>query len=227
MQSAYDPQTDVFTLSLGAAEDGRRDEVRPGVFLRYDETGRLVGLEVHQASSRLPDALTGRPAAEDAPTPVDTGRVQPAPVVVYSDGACVGNPGPGGWAARVKHADGRIVELGGAARQTTNNRMEMLAAIEALASVPEGTPVTMITDSQYLRRGITEWIRQWKRRGWLTVSKQPVLNQDLWQRLDELCSSRRVNWQYTRGHAGNPDNERCDTLAQAFSRGQSPRLRQE
>jgi ribonuclease HI len=199
--------------------------VRPGVFLCYDAAGLLVGLEVHQASARLASAATGntQAAVESAPAPAAPCE---GAMVVFSDGACLGNPGPGGWAARLKHADGRVDEIGGATAHTTNNRMELLAAIEGLGRIEPGCTVTMVTDSQYLRRGITEWIHQWKRRGWITVANKPVLNQDLWQQLDELCGTRRVSWRYTRGHAGDADNERCDALAQAFARGQSPPLQQ-
>ena len=144
-------------------------------------------------------------------------------ITIYSDGACSGNPGPGGWAARLKYADGRIRELGGAEPDTTNNRMELQAAIEGLRFAERGEPVTMVTDSEYLLKGITRWIHGWKRKQWKTASRKPVLNQDLWRALDELNSSS-VRWEYTRGHAGDPDNERCDEIAQAFSRGEQPLL---
>lgn len=144
-------------------------------------------------------------------------------ITIYSDGACSGNPGPGGWAARLKYADGRIRELGGAEPDTTNNRMELRAAIEGLRFVNRGEPVTMVTDSEYLLKGITTWIHGWKRKQWRTASRKPVLNQDLWRTLDEL-NGRGVKWEYTRGHAGDPDNERCDEIAQAFSRGEQPPL---
>ena len=144
-------------------------------------------------------------------------------ITIYSDGACSGNPGPGGWAARLKYPDGRIRELGGAEPDTTNNRMELQAAIEGLGFAGRGEPVTMVTDSEYLLKGITKWIHGWKRKQWKTASRKPVLNQDLWRALDELNSSS-VRWEYTRGHAGDPDNERCDEIAQAFSRGEQPLL---
>jgi ribonuclease HI len=145
------------------------------------------------------------------------------PVTVYSDGGCLGNPGPGGWAARLKYANGRTVELGGAQPHTTNNRMELTAAIEGLRRAQTCSPVTVVTDSEYLRRGITEWIGGWKRRGWLTAAKEPVLNQDLWQELDRL-NRPDVRWRHTRGHAGDPDNERCDRLAREFASGRRPSL---
>ena len=144
-------------------------------------------------------------------------------VTIYSDGACSGNPGPGGWAARLKYPDGRIRELGGAAKHTTNNRMELYAAIQGLKTAGDLSAITVVTDSEYLRRGITEWIHNWKRRGWMTAAKKPVLNQDLWRELDQL-NTPRIKWEYTRGHAGDPDNERCDEIAQGFSRGGQPEL---
>ncbi len=144
-------------------------------------------------------------------------------VTIYCDGACSGNPGPGGWAARLKYLDGRLRELGGFVPDTTNNRMELHAAIQALKVVGEASSIILVTDSEYMRKGITEWIHSWKRKGWRTASKKPVLNQDLWRELDQL-NSPRVRWEYTRGHAGDPDNERCDQIAQAFALGASPEL---
>ena len=144
-------------------------------------------------------------------------------VTVFTDGACSGNPGPGGWAARILYDDGRITELGDGAADTTNNRMELSAAIEGLKATGDAASVELITDSEYVRKGITEWIHGWKRRNWRTAAKKPVLNQDLWKELD-LLNGERVTWKYTRGHAGDPDNERCDEIAQAFSRGERPQL---
>ena len=149
-------------------------------------------------------------------------------IVIHSDGACSGNPGPGGWAARLHLPDGRVRELGGGFDQTTNNRMELYAAIQGLKAASEiqcsdALTITLVTDSEYLRKGITEWIHGWKRRGWLTAAKKPVLNQDLWRELDGL-NHAGVTWEYTRGHAGDPDNERCDEIAQSFSRGGLPGL---
>ena len=148
----------------------------------------------------------------------DTGNV-----TVYTDGACSGNPGRGGWAARLRYTDGSIKEIGGAADQTTNNRMEMNAAIQGLRAADGAAAIEVITDSEYLRKGITEWIVNWKRRGWRTAAKKPVLNQDLWMELDRL-NGERISWSYTKGHAGDPDNERCDEIAQAFSQGLEPGL---
>ncbi len=147
-------------------------------------------------------------------------------LTIFSDGACSGNPGPGGWAARLLYGDGRISELGGFAAETTNNRMELQAAIEGLRAAGDEKEIILVTDSEYLRKGITEWIHSWKRRGWRTAAKKPVLNQDLWRELDQL-NTPTIQWQYTKGHAGDPDNERCDEIAQAFSRGENPLLRQE
>ena len=142
---------------------------------------------------------------------------------IYSDGACSGNPGPGGWAARIVYADGTVREIGGFSEETTNNRMELQAVIEGLKCVGEEPDLTMVTDSEYVLKGITEWIHGWKRRGWRTAAKKPVLNQDLWRILDAL-NTPQIRWEYTRGHAGDPDNERCDEIAQAFSRGDQPEL---
>ena len=144
-------------------------------------------------------------------------------VTIFTDGACSFNPGPGGWAARLLYGDGRVEELGGFVPETTNNRMELQAAIEGLRAAPADVPITLVTDSEYLRKGITEWIHGWKRRGWRTAAKKPVLNQDLWRTLDQL-NTPAIQWQYTQGHAGDPDNERCDQIAQAFARGETPYL---
>ena len=155
-------------------------------------------------------------------------------LTIFTDGACAGNPGPGGWAARLLYGDGRVLELGGFAPQTTNNRMELQAAIEGLRAAASpgpmgataGCAIVLITDSQYLRQGITAWIRGWKKRGWRTAAKKPVLNQDLWCALDRL-NTPAVQWRHTQGHAGDPNNERCDQLAKAFSRGETPSLRRD
>ena len=133
-------------------------------------------------------------------------------VTIYTDGGCKGNPGPGGWGAVVRCGDS-VREISGGELATTNNRMEMRAAIESLATLTERSEVCIFTDSQYLKNGITQWIRGWKRRGWVTSTKEPVKNMDLWQRLDELVAQHRVTWKWVKGHAGNTDNERCDGLA--------------
>lgn len=135
---------------------------------------------------------------------------------IYTDGACSGNPGRGGWAFCYETPEG-VVERGGAEAITTNNRMEMRAAVEALKEL-NGRPGTVVTDSEYLRKGITGWIRAWKRNGWRTADGQPVKNQDLWRELDAL-NGPHVTWEWVRGHRGVRLNERCNQIAQAFSRG--------
>lgn len=146
----------------------------------------------------------------------------------YTDGACSGNPGPGGWGVVVYFADGSVYEMGGAQAQTTNNRMELQAAIAALkvlAASGQSEPVTIYTDSEYVKKGITQWVKGWKKKDWKTSQGKSVLNQDLWETLDEL-NSPQVNWQYVRGHAGNVGNERCDAIARAFALGKTPTLQQ-
>lgn len=133
-------------------------------------------------------------------------------VDIYTDGACRGNPGPGGWAALLSFA-GREKELAGAETLTTNNRMELTAVIRALEALKRPVRVRVYTDSEYVRRGILEWIRAWKARGWLTADRKPVKNQDLWQRLDELAAGQSIEWHWVPGHAGVPGNERVDRLA--------------
>lgn len=133
-------------------------------------------------------------------------------VVIYADGACRGNPGPGGWGAWLKSGE-REKELFGGDRLTTNNRMELTAVIEALASLKRRCKVTIYTDSAYVKDGITSWIHNWKARGWKTAGRQPVKNIELWQRLDVLNAAHDVQWRWVRGHAGDPGNERADQLA--------------
>jgi ribonuclease HI len=133
-------------------------------------------------------------------------------VEIYTDGACRGNPGPGGWAALLS-VDGREKEIAGAEALTTNNRMELTAVIRALESLRRPVAARVFTDSQYVRRGISEWVTGWKARGWLTADRKPVKNQDLWQRLDELAAAHRIEWRWVPGHAGVPGNERVDRLA--------------
>lgn len=133
-------------------------------------------------------------------------------VVVYTDGACKGNPGPGGWGAWLKSGTHER-ELWGGERRTTNNRMELTAVIEALSSLKRRCTVQLYTDSEYVRNGITSWIHAWKARGWLTADRKPVKNIELWQRLDELAAAHDVRWHWVKGHAGDPGNERADALA--------------
>jgi ribonuclease HI len=135
-------------------------------------------------------------------------------VEIYTDGACRGNPGPGGWAA-VLTAGEHEKEISGAEYQTTNNRMELQAVISALQALKRPAEVRLYTDSQYVRRGVLEWLPQWKARGWKTADKKPVKNQDLWQVLDGEVPRHRIEWHWVRGHSGVPGNERCDALANA------------
>lgn len=135
-------------------------------------------------------------------------------VVIYTDGACKGNPGPGGWGAFLSSA-GREKELWGGERNTTNNRMELLAVIEALSALKRPCRVSLHLDSEYVRKGITEWIHGWKKKGWVTAAKQPVKNAELWQRLDALVHGghHQIEWHWVKGHSGDPGNERADALA--------------
>jgi ribonuclease HI len=133
-------------------------------------------------------------------------------VVIHTDGACSGNPGPGGWGAVLHYAD-KEKELWGGDLQTTNNRMELMAAIQALEALKKPCKVELHTDSQYVMKGISEWIHGWKRRGWLTADKKPVKNDDLWKQLDQARLRHEVDWRWVKGHAGHEFNERADVLA--------------
>ena len=133
-------------------------------------------------------------------------------VEIHTDGACRGNPGPGGWGA-ILRAGKHEKEIYGAEAQTTNNRMELMAAIQALETLKHPCTVSLTTDSQYLRKGITEWLPDWKRRGWKTAAKKPLKNVDLWQRLEQATLTHQIEWHWIKGHAGHPDNERADQLA--------------
>jgi ribonuclease HI len=135
-------------------------------------------------------------------------------VEIYTDGACRGNPGPGGWAALLT-SGGHDKELSGAERATTNTRLELKAVIEALGALKRPVQVRLFTDSQYVRRGILEWLPQWKARGWKTASRQPVKNQDLWQALEAQAGRHQIEWHWVPGHAGVPGNEHVDALANA------------
>jgi len=142
-----------------------------------------------------------------------TTRTKPAGIVdIYTDGACSGNPGPGGWGAVLRYGE-HEKEIFGGEPLTTNNRMELMAAIQALESLTRPVTVRLHTDSQYLRDGITEWLPGWKRKGWKTADKKPVKNVDLWQRLEAAIGRHEVQWLWVRGHAGHPENERADALA--------------
>lgn len=141
-------------------------------------------------------------------------------VQLITDGACIGNPGPGGWAAILRHG-ARTREMHGHDPQTTNNRMELTAAIEGLRAIKETCEIEVVTDSEYVKNGITTWIHGWKRNGWKTASKKPVVNQDLWMELDELASRHKIRWTWTKGHADHEDNNRCDELATQAARDQA------
>lgn len=147
---------------------------------------------------------------------------------IYTDGACSGNPGPGGWGSVIYFTDGSCHEIGGFVPQTTNNRMELQAAIailELLQNKPLPQSIPLYTDSEYVKNGITKWLVGWKRKGWKTAKGKPVLNQDLWQQLDQL-NDTSIDWRYIRAHAGHEGNERCDQIARAFSQRQTPQLQQ-
>ncbi len=137
---------------------------------------------------------------------------KPAPVMIYSDGACSGNPGPGGWGAILIYG-GHRKELKGGEAETTNNRMELMAAISALAALKRHSHVELHTDSAYVKNGISQWIHGWKRNGWKTADRKPVKNAELWQQLDELRAKHDISWHWVKGHAGHPENERADELA--------------
>ncbi len=157
------------------------------------------------------------PAVHHARTQADQSRTHRAElphVAIYTDGACKGNPGPGGWAAVLVSGQHRR-ELSGFEARTTNNRMELTAAIEALRALRRRATVDLYTDSQYLRQGMQEWLPRWKKNRWRTAGRQPVKNEDLWRELDRLCSLHEVRWHWLRGHAGHPENERSDRLARA------------
>jgi len=141
-------------------------------------------------------------------------------IEIWTDGACSGNPGPGGWGALLK-SGGHEKELSGGERETTNNRMEMMAAIEALNALKKPSRVRLHTDSTYLKDGLTKWIHGWKRNGWKTAAKKPVKNKDLWQALEEATARHDIEWLWVKGHAGDPGNERADELARAAIPGRN------
>jgi len=170
---------------------------------------RTIGNRYHGAmssasrSAATPPPVQRTPAADSLPL-----------VEIFADGACSGNPGPGGWGTILRSGD-REKELSGYAAETTNNRMEMTAAIAGLAALTRPCRVRLTTDSEYLKKGMTEWVAGWIRRGWKNSQKQPVANRDLWEQLLELSNRHRVEWHWVRGHAGHAENERCDALARA------------
>jgi ribonuclease HI len=150
-----------------------------------------------------------------------------AELFAFTDGACSGNPGPGGWGVLLQAREGDTVvkerELSGGEAATTNNRMELLAAIAALESLSRPSEITVVTDSAYVKNGVTQWIHGWKRNGWRTAGREPVKNAELWQRLDTAQSRHRVRWEWIRGHAGHPENERADALARAAMKPFKPK----
>jgi ribonuclease HI len=182
------------------------------------DAGAVNDDDVRRLITTVRELQTERKAAikNERPTVIDR-RLQDEmkngdAVKIFTDGACSGNPGPGGWGAIVQFK-GEQRELSGGDRHTTNNKMEMTAAIEALDSLLTSCKVVITTDSTYLRDGITKWIVNWKRNGWRTADKKPVKNADLWVQLDELNRRHSIEWRWVRGHAGHPENERCDELA--------------
>ena len=163
------------------------------------------------------------------PTVGSTEKVLKFPIVIFTDGACSGNPGPGGWAAVIAEQSGEVLELGGRAEDTTNNRMELLATIKALDFIKEKKgAVALFTDSTYVIRGVTQWVWGWKKNGWKNAEGKEVLNRDLWEWLFSLAMDRKgtdkIEWHYSRGHVGTPGNERCDEIAVHFSQGRRPAL---
>lgn len=144
-------------------------------------------------------------------------------VQLITDGACLGNPGPGGWACILRYGK-QSKEMFGSEPHTTNNRMELRAAVEGLRALKEPCEVEVVTDSQYLKNGITDWIHRWKRNGWRTSAKAPVVNQDLWRQLDAEVARHNTRWSWTKGHASHQDNNRCDELATAAARNQNSHL---
>ena len=133
-------------------------------------------------------------------------------IYIYTDGACKGNPGPGGWGALLKYKEHKK-EINGFSKNTTNNIMELTAVIESLLIIKQKSDITIITDSNYVKNGITKWIANWKNKGWKTSNKKPVKNKDLWKKLDDLSNNHKIKWEWVRGHTGNPGNERADQLA--------------
>ncbi|WP_081761560.1 ribonuclease HI [Methylopila sp. 73B] len=158
----------------------------------------------HRPRTKSPTPLA-RPAEPEKP-------VAPGAVEIFTDGACSGNPGPGGWGAILRKG-GVEKELKGGEAPTTNNRMELMAAISALEALTRPCEVVLHTDSQYLRDGVTKWVFGWKKNGWKTADKKPVKNQDLWERLDAAIRIHQIDWRWVKGHAGHPENERADELA--------------
>jgi len=140
---------------------------------------------------------------------------------VITDGSCLGNPGPGGWAAILRYGPHER-SMSGFEPNTTNNRMELTAAIRALQALKEPCEIELVTDSEYLKKGVEQWMSKWKRNGWMTAAKKPVLNQDLWRELDAQLARHQISWHWTKGHADDEDNNRCDEMARAAASGRRP-----
>jgi len=184
--------------------------VEPPTAVLFDEPALAVSTE----AVKIPPIVEAVADAETTPTrPEIVG-----PCIIYTDGGCEPNPGRGGWAAIIIGANGIEVELSGTVEDSTNNRMEIWAALQALENIPPGLSATVHTDSQYLQKGATEWLKGWKRKGWVNSAKQPVANKDLWQLVDAAISTRKVTWKWVRGHADNDYNNRCDVLANAAAK---------
>ena len=186
--------------------------------LRRDPPGPILAAEMEHTLERwrkMLEAEVNAPPIHPA-APIGSG----GGYQVWCDGSCAPNPGPGGWGALIQHA-GQRQELSGSSPQSTNNIMELTAAMEALRRIPPGARITVTTDSRYLKDGITIWLANWKRRGWRKSDGEPVLNQPLWQALDALIAERTVTFVWVRGHSGHPENERCDELANQARLAQS------
>ncbi|MFA6295720.1 MAG: ribonuclease HI [Candidatus Paceibacterota bacterium] len=147
-------------------------------------------------------------------------------IIIFTDGSSRNNPGPGGWGAviAIKSDDVTVIELGGGEKHTTNNRMELMAAIGGVSNAPESDDITVLSDSAYVINGITNWIHGWKRNNWRTSAKKAVLNKDLWMKLDECVAGKNIKWKHVAGHAGIPGNERCDEIATSFADGEGIKL---
>lgn len=204
--------------------DGLELRLQAGENVSLDEARRLlltlrIALENNSCGPPAEGSVRRRKPARK---PSLTEHQLPAPdtqenidvVEIFTDGACRGNPGPGGWGA-ILRSKGREKEISGNERYTTNNRMEMKAVIEALKQLRKPSKVVIHTDSQYVKNGISSWLPKWKRNGWVTSTKQPVKNAELWRSIDELCNKHSVRWVWIPGHSGHPENERCDQLARS------------
>lgn len=214
----------------GLGERGARPYIlsnRPTPQHLFVMGSRSLGAELAPAGADRPpgrqdDEYESHPSQANRP-PRYTPRLRMTGdrAIVYTDGSCIGNPGPGGWAVHAELTGGQVVELGGGELDTTNNRMELRAAIEAVRLTRSCPAVTVITDSTYVRGGVTGWLAGWKRNGWRTGTDGPVANQGLWVELDELADER-VTWEWTRAHVGTPGNERCDRIARWFAESVAP-----